>query len=171
MRLPTSILTIAIFFGQSIYAQTNKFDIILKDKMIPGKINKPIIDKLSEPLKAIAAYYSALGGSNCNSSKCELTTALGLGKQGSDDHIKILKKWFKTDKSSQQLIKQNCYQPPNTASIFSDYQYLSIEHNGSKVTVRYSLFLYNHGKENFIVSENDSYTIEKDKIIVNHRKI
>ncbi len=139
--------------------------------MIPGKVNILAISKLKEPVKAILAYYSAVGGSNCTSSTCDLTTALGLGEQGSSKQINLLTKWFKEDKGVQLLVAQKCYQPPNTSSLFSDFQYLKIELKDSIVIVKYSLFLYNHGKESFILSDNDSFTIKKDKILTNHRKV
>src|SRR5689334_16197473 len=97
-------------------AKTETFILINKTNSIPGTVNQAAIAKLNEPLKAIAAYYSSMEGSNCNNDMCELTTALGLGKQGSDTHINLIKKWFHNDKTAKQLIAQRCYLGPNSAS-------------------------------------------------------
>lgn len=70
------------------HAKPVEYVLIKKSNEIPGKINHSAIDKLDEPLRAVAAYYSGLGGGGCQQGDspdetCELTTALGLGKQGS----------------------------------------------------------------------------------------
>jgi hypothetical protein len=54
-------------FGQTKQTiKTKKYIVIKATKEIPGDINQDVVDKLDEPLKAITAYYSALGGSNCS---------------------------------------------------------------------------------------------------------
>jgi len=96
------LLSSSTVFGQ--VKQTNKtvkYILIKATKEIPGDINQTAIDSLDEPLKAIAAYYSALGGSYCQQDSnsietCELTSALGLGTQGSDMHKALIKNWFST---------------------------------------------------------------------------
>ncbi|MFP3593797.1 hypothetical protein [Chryseobacterium sp. SIMBA_038] len=83
-------------------AKTENYILIAESKETPGTINETAIQKLSEPLKAIAALYSGLGGSNCQGENCELTTALGLGKQGSQAQKDLVKKWFGKDKAADQ---------------------------------------------------------------------
>src|SRR5690606_2892123 len=83
---------------------------------IPGEIDRATIEKLNEPLKALTAFYSAMGGTMCSGDFCELTTALGLGKQGSDKHKNIIMKYFPNDKVAETVIKQNCYLRPSGAS-------------------------------------------------------
>jgi len=83
-------LIILLFFSSTVFGQAKqvgkpiKYIIIKATDEIPGDINQTTVDSLDEPLKAIAAYYSALGGSYCDQDTsfvetCELTTALGLG--------------------------------------------------------------------------------------------
>ena len=151
--------------------QAEQFDLILKTEQIPGKINQTVAHQLTEPLKAIAAYYSAMAGSNCNGTSCELTTALGLGDQGSEQHKNIIRKWFKQDKTAKQLLKQDCFLPPNTASAFNDFAYLRLQKKGNTVTVSYKILYYNHGKSTFVSSDTDQLLIKDETIIVRRKKI
>jgi len=153
-----------IVFGQTRQpVKAAKYILIKASKEIPGDINQDAIDKLDEPLKAIAAYYSALGGSNCSqdtsyAESCDLTTALGLGNQGSEKHKALIQKWFPDDKAAKQLLAQDCYQRPSGASSFSDYVYLSLIKQGDTVLINYSLMIYQRG--------NVSYTKGPDKIVI-----
>ena len=96
MKKSSFILTIfpfvLILLCKACIAQT--YRIVKKTNSIPGDINKDDIKKLTEPLRALAAFYSAMGGTMCNDDECELTTALGLGKQGSDAHKILIKNIF-----------------------------------------------------------------------------
>ena len=121
-------------------------------------------------MKAIAALYSGLGGSNCNNGNCELTTALGLGKQGSQVQKDLVKKWFGKDKAAEQLIAQDFFQPPNSASGFSDFQYLTFEQNSDTVTVNYSLMIYSHGETTYIKGP-DKFLINGNTIETINRNI
>lgn len=112
---------------------------------IPGEIDTLAIEKLSEPLKALAAFYAAMGGTMCSGEYCDLTTALGLGKQGSDKHKHLIKKYFPKDKAAATVLKRDCYLRPSGASTFSDYEYLTITDRGDTVTVDYRLMYYNRG--------------------------
>ncbi|MEP6684394.1 MAG: hypothetical protein ABJA35_14090 [Parafilimonas sp.] len=123
--------------------------IILKTKSIPGDVDKNVIKQLPEPLKALTAFYAAMGGSNCNGDSCELTTSLALGKQGSDAQKSLITNYFPNDKVAELVVSQDCYLPPSGASSFSDFQYLNLINLGDTVKVDYSLMLYNHGKTDF----------------------
>lgn len=148
-----------------------KYILIKKTSTAPGTINQAAINRLDEPLRAIAAYYSSIEGSNCDGESCELTTALGLGKQGSKAHVSLLKKWFRNDAAAKQLITQRCYQRPNSASTFSDYVYLTLERSGNVVSVKYKVFFYSHGKESYVTSTDDKLLVGKGKIRVVKRRI
>jgi hypothetical protein len=156
-------------FGQTRQPiKTTKYVLIKATKEIPGDINQNIIDKLDEPLKAIAAYYSALGGSNCSqdtsyAETCDLTTALGLGNQGSEKHKALIQKWFPNDKAAKQLLAQDCYQRPGGASSFSDYVYLTLTRQGNTVIINYSLMLYERGKITYLKGP--------DKVLINGNQI
>jgi hypothetical protein len=173
MKMPFFIITFLVI-NITAYAQsekTKKFILIKKTNSIPGTVNIAVINKLDEPLRAIAAYYSSMEGSNCDGQTCELTTALGLGKQGSNAHLSLLRKWFRNDATAKQLIAQECYLRPNSASTFSDYVYLTIERIGNVVFVKYKVFFYSHGEESYVTSLDDKLLIGKDNITVLKRKI
>ena len=149
---------------------TEKYVLIKKSKQIPGDINSSDISKLSEPLLAVAAFYSGLGGTNCTGEECDLTTALGLGKQGSTEHKRIISKWFPRDKAAQQLIAQDCYQRPSGASSFSDYEYLTLEQSGDSIIVKYSLMHWSRGNTEYIKGP-DKYLISGNNLTTLKRNI
>ncbi|SDJ97401.1 hypothetical protein SAMN04487935_2178 [Flavobacterium noncentrifugens] len=108
------------------------------------------ISKLPKHLKAVAAFYAAMGGTNCTNETCELTTALGLGNQGSQSQIDLIKTYFPNDKVAETLIKQDCYLRPSGASAFSDFEFLNIIDLGQIVKVEYTLMTYDHGEVKYI---------------------
>lgn len=156
MKKSVFILIITfITFGFKKDIDTKKYILIsLVEKEIPGfkkkiklaEINKVDVAKLSEPLKALAAYYSAFAGNNCDKDNCELTSALGLGVQGSDEHKALIKKWFRNDKVANKLIAQNCFQSPNGSSNFSNYRSLVFEVKNNTININFSILNYDHGK-------------------------
>lgn len=113
---------------------------------IAEKIDTNTIGNLNEHLKALAAFYSAMGGTMCSGDFCDLTTALGLGKQGSENHKKLIEKYFPNDKVAEVVLKQDCYLRPSGASTFSDFEFLTIIDKGDTVIVDYSLIVYNRGE-------------------------
>ncbi len=117
---------------------------------IPGVIDTTIIEKLNEPLIALTALYSALGGTMCNGEHCALTTALGLGKQGSEKHKNNIKKYFPGDKVAETVLKQDCYLRPSGASTFSDFEFLTVTDKGDTIFVDYKLMHYNRGEIEWI---------------------
>ncbi|HMO60825.1 MAG TPA: hypothetical protein PKC39_05465 [Ferruginibacter sp.] len=128
-----------------------------------------MIKKLSEPLQAIAAMYSGFGGSDCTANTCELTTALGLGNQGSEKHKAIIAKWFPRDSAAKQLLAQNCYQPSSGATVFSNYNFLEIAQTGDTVAVNYNLMYWNRGNteilkgpDNFLLTNNHFTTLHRN---------
>lgn len=148
---------------------TVKYALIIKTKQIPGDINASDISKLTEPLLAVAAFYSGLGGTNCTGEECDLTTALGLGKQGSTEHKNIISKWLPRDKAAQQVVSQDCYQRPSGASSFSDYEYLTLEQTGDTIIVKYSLMYWNRGDtkdikgpDKYLISGNSLTTLKRN---------
>ena len=137
------------------------YKIIIKTKDVPGDIDTNVIKKLSEPLKAVAAFYSAMGGTMCDGENCELTTALGLGKQGSEKHIELLKRYFSEDKVAKAAIAQDCYLRPSGASSFSDYQYLTISQTKDTVKVLYRLLIFSRG-ETSVIEGPDIYVLRNN---------
>jgi hypothetical protein len=109
------------------------------------KVNSALIAGLPEYLKGLAALYSAMGGTDCIELHCELTSALGLGKQGSDAQKNMIKKYFPDDKVAKLIIGQDCYLPPNTSSSYSNFQSLSFTVNKNIIQVNYQLTVIDHG--------------------------
>ena len=110
-----------------------------------GRLNYSLINSLPPSLKALAAFYSALGGTNCADQRCELTTALGLGNQGSPAQKELISKYFPGDKVANLLIGQDCYLSPCGSSSFSNFVFLSFTEKGVEVEVNYELDVLNHG--------------------------
>jgi hypothetical protein len=169
------LASLAVFGQTKNTVKTTTYTLIKATKEPPGEINQSDINKLDEPLRAIAAYYSGLGGSNCTQDTnfvetCFLTDALGLGNQGSEKHKALLKKWFIKDKAAKQLIDQDCYQRPSGASSFSDYTYLALSRQGDTVTINYRLMLYDHGKISYIRGP-DKVVVKGNQIQVLKRSI
>jgi hypothetical protein len=129
------------------------YDLIPKQT---GKVNISLVQRLPIHIKAIAAFYSAMGGTDCLDQECILTTALGLGKQGSDAHRELIKKYFPGDKVAGLLLGQDCYLPPGSSTSFSNFLSLSITVHGISVTVNYRLAVYDHGNMK-IIQGPDSY--------------
>ena len=130
-----------------------------------AEINKSAIDKLDEPLKALAAYYSALAGSNCDGKYCELTSALGLGDQGSKAHIELIKKWFPNDKIADSLVAQSCFQSSSGTSYFTNYNTLIFELEKDTVTIEFSITKYDHGKSSLQKGFNKAI-IKSNEIVI-----
>ncbi|GEN76747.1 hypothetical protein CHA01nite_24870 [Chryseobacterium hagamense] len=151
-------------------AKTETYRLITGSQDTPGKINADDIAKLTEPLKAIAALYSGLGGSGCEEDSCGLTAALGLGKQGSQAQKNLVRKWFRKDAAAEQLIKQDFYQAPNSSSDFSDFRSLAFRQKGDTVTVDYNLMTYSHGETGYIMGP-DRFVIKGNTIKTLHRNI
>lgn len=113
-------------------------------------IDTLVIKKLTEPLKGLAAFYAAMGGTGCDGKNCKLTTGLGLGKQGSEQHKNLIKKYFPNDNVAEKVLKDECYMAPNNASIYSEYKYLTITNLGDTVKVDYNLVFYNKENQDWI---------------------
>jgi hypothetical protein len=108
-------------------------------------IDTAYLSSAPENIKAIIAYYSARAGTECwwandkanenfSNLDCRHTKALGLGYQGSEAHMSLIKKWFKNE---PDLIKdvENFYNVPFTATVQNSIDNLTILINGNIVTV------------------------------------
>lgn len=135
------------------------FEIIQKNDSIPGSLNTATIQKLDKSLQAVAAFYAAMGGTLCEGETCGLTTALGLGKQGSEAHKKLIQQYFPGDKVATTVVAQDCYLRPSGALTFTDFQYLTITRKGTAVAVDYSLMQYNQGAVSYTKGP-DHYTFQ-----------
>jgi len=170
MRIAWVVLSFV--FIATVSGQTVEIDIIEpSNKTVSGVVNNAVIKNFGEPMKAIVAYYAAIAGSNCDGNTCGLTTALGLGNQGSDAHIQLLQKYFKGDKTADLLINQKCYLPPNTASVFNDYTFLRFLIENNKVIIQYRVVVYNRGVIRYMESDNDEIWIEPTGLKVKKKKL
>jgi hypothetical protein len=134
-----------------------------------GKINKELLPTLPPALKALAAFYSAMGGTNCMDLNCELTNALGLGKQGSDEQKKIIEKYFPDDKAAKLVLGQDCYLPPSTSSSFSNFKSLAFVVSGENVWVNYQLAVYERGNIK-IINGPDIYIL-RNQVFKNQKRV
>jgi hypothetical protein len=165
------------------------------------KIQDSVVKTLDEPLRALAAWYSAAGGTGCgfqsdsedttnrikkrhrkikepvtsDSENCGLTTALGLDAQGSEAHKALLKKYFYDDGAAQQFIKQDCYVRPDLGygnPPVTRFEDLSFLSKGDIVTVKYKFhFFEQYWDEDTITKGPDIWKISKDHIVALKRNI
>lgn len=115
-----------------------------------GKVNRSLAANLPLNIKAMAAFYSAIGGTECLDQECVLTGALGLGKQGSNAQKELIEKYFPADKVAKLILGQDCYLAPGSSSSFSNFLSLSIFVHGNIVQVNYRLAVYEHGNMKII---------------------
>ena len=133
------------------------------------KLNKSVITSLPPNLKALAAFYGAMGGTNCLDQGCALTIALGLGKQGSDAQKALIKKYFPDDRAADLVLGQDCYLAPGSASAFSNFSALSFVVSEDTVRVNYQLNVYDHGNMK-IIRGPDIY-IYKNQVFKNKKRV
>ena len=101
--------------------------------------------------------------------ECTLTTALGLGKQGSDAQKMLIQKYFPDDKAAKLVIGQDCYLAPNSASTFSNFASLSFVVSGENVRVDYALKVYEQG--NLKVINGPDIYVFKNQIFKNKKRV
>ncbi|NQD69906.1 hypothetical protein HP439_04110 [Sphingobacterium shayense] len=126
--------------------QMVSYPLIIPAAQIPGTIDDTLAANLPEHIRALAAFYSAMGGSDCDGENCGLTSALKLGKQGSEQHKALIRDYFPGDKVAETVLDQNCYLRPSGASSFSEFAFLTIRDYGDSLSVDYELFQYNRGQ-------------------------
>jgi hypothetical protein len=134
-----------------------------------GRINTRLAARLPVNLKAMAAFYSAMGGTDCLELECALTTALGLGKQGSDAHKALIKKYFPNDNAAKLVIGQDCYQPPSSSSAFSNFRSLALYVNLDTVKVNYQLTVFERGSTK-IIKGPDIYLF-RNNVFINIKRV
>jgi hypothetical protein len=163
-KITTGIIFLTVMFTKSVAQKI--YDLIPRKT---GKVNKMVIANLPLHLKGMAAFYSAMGGTDCFEMECTLTTSLGLGKQGSDSQKNIILKYFPEDKVARQLISQDCYLPPSGSSSFSNYKYLAFTISGDSILVNYFLAVYEHGRSK-IIRGPDLY-LYKNHVFRNRKRV
>jgi hypothetical protein len=144
MKFVICCLQILFLLGIVENSKAQKTYILISKKT--EKLNKAVVTALPPYLKALAAFYSAMGGTNCMDQQCALTSALGLGQQGSDAQKSIIQKYFPDDKVARLVIGQDCYLPPNSSTTFSNFSSLNFVIYGEDVRVNYVLDVFENGK-------------------------
>ncbi len=140
-----------------------------KEPYETGEPNKDDINKLSEPLRGLAAYYTFNIQCDCDyydttgNVTCGLTIALGLGRQGSDKQVAMLKKWFPNDDDAKWAIDNNCSVGVPGSSDFLEYQSLIFTVRHDTVTVTEDYIHYSHGDIDTLTQTNKA-VIKDDKI-------
>ena len=124
---------------------------------------------LPASLKALGAFYSAVGGTGCIELECSLTTALGLGKQGSDAQKQLIQKYFPDDQVAKLVVGQDCYLPPSGSSSFSNFQTLAFIVAGYHVRFNYQLAVFDHGNTK-IIQGPDIYLYE-NQVYKNKKRV
>lgn len=163
-----SLFVLVIFLLHfKINSQAQKTYEIISKKT--GRVNTKLVARLPNNLKAMAAFYSAMGGTDCVELECALTTALGLGKQGSDAHKALIKKYFPNDNAAKLVIGQDCYQPPNSSSAFSNFRSLGLYINLDTVRVNYQLTVFERGNTK-IIKGPDIYLF-RNNVFVNIKRV
>jgi len=133
------------------------------------KIDRTTVTRLPPALKGLAAFYSAMGGTDCLDLECRLTIALGLGKQGSEAQKMLIQKYFPDDKAAKLVLGQDCYLAPSSSSSFSNFKFLSFTVNGDNIQVNYNLAVYDHGNMK-IIGGPDIYTF-KNEVFKNKKRV
>jgi uncharacterized protein len=156
-------------------------------------VNLDPFQPLSEPIKAILAMYALQAGSDCRGGtgnlKCALTSSLGLGRQCSQEQLRLVGKWFREGipamgryapsayKSAE--LGSICYQAPDGARaqeiwttikvgirrnlIFVDaVYYWTVTADGPSGHTGYST-VYRIGKESVITVSHKRVLEERDK--------
>jgi hypothetical protein len=142
------------------------YDLIPKKS---GKVNNKLAAVLPPNIKAMAAFYSAMGGTDCLEQECRLTTALGLGKQGSDAQKALIQKYFPDDKAANLVLGQDCYLPPGSSTSFSNFLSLSITISHDTVSINYRLAVYDHG--NMKILQGPDVYLFKNQVYKNWKRV
>lgn len=134
-----------------------------------GKVNIHLAASLPENIRAMAAFYSAMGGTDCLDQQCVLTTALGLGRQGSDEQKELIKKYFPDDKVAKLVLGQDCYLQPASSTSFSNFLLLSIVSLKDTIKVNYRLAVYN--QRNMKTIKGPDIYLFKDNVYKNKKRV
>ncbi|HVT18135.1 MAG TPA: hypothetical protein VHQ90_18415 [Thermoanaerobaculia bacterium] len=90
-----------------------------------GEVNLAPLQPLSEGMRGILALYAMRANGGCEGSpdpeapglQCPLTTALGLGLQCSDQHLGLVKTWFKDGIPPLRLSRKDAAEANRSGSL------------------------------------------------------
>jgi len=185
------VALIALFSSPVTYAAKGTEVFYLDAQYRPvAKVER--LGQMTEGVKAILAMYALQVGGGCEGSddeglKCELTKALGLGAQCSNEHLQLVKAWFKNEmppmsgypeQTIQRVLKSGdlesiCYNQPYTATRQQIWEIIRVRKDGNLVSVD----AISHwtasadgpsGNNRYLTT----YRVEEHGVtVVNHRKV
>ncbi len=120
------------------------YQIIVANDTAPGRINYEIIENLSEPMKAVLAFYTFMGAS-CDGDLCHISRAMGFSDSTRKKESGLIKKYFPNDSAARLMVRGGYYLGGEGSSAFTDYSYLTITDFGNKVRVAYNLICWRRG--------------------------
>lgn len=120
------------------------------------RVNLKPLEPLTPQIKAVLALYAMRAGTGCPVGEwegktyvmsCTLTSALGLGRQCSSEHLALIRQWFKDgipplhlspqgkDYANAGQLDMICENVPDTASHRSILEVLRVERAGEALSV------------------------------------
>jgi hypothetical protein len=182
-------LIIFVSFIANSYADSGKVIFYLDDQYQPV-VKLERIENMTDALKSILAMYALQNGAGCNQRdetgvQCKLTTSLEIGNQCAEQHIRLIRTWFKeeipkmsgfADDSYRNTQKPGelegiCYNTPNTASIQHVWDIIRVKQQRDHVLIDA------HGgwvarEQSGSFRYQTEYLIKSDSItIVSHKEI
>ncbi len=169
------ILLFLFLFILTLSGQERK-KILWIDYLGRTQVNDSLIRTLSEPEKAILAYYSVRAGSDCKIRNgqvfCKLSDALLLD-QCSREHAKLILKYFEGEKEITEDIGK-CYKRPKDAMIGQEFHKIELEPGEDEYRVHYlikgfdfkqNLFWKIDGVGRFKMKDGDVELIKEEEIL------
>ena len=152
----------------------NKFDKEINDSINTIIINEDSCKTLSEPEIAALGFVATFIGNDCDwdgeakddrsNLKCKLLTALHLGYQCSETHLGFLRRWFKNDQQSLELL-ENCPTTPFTSTIQETFDEIILTVKGNNIMVFFKAYGVNIREEkSWSWTETDYFYLDNDAI-------
>lgn len=156
-----------------------------------GEVNLAPLSPLSAGMRAILALYAMRANGGCEGSpdpeptglRCPLTTALGLGPQCSNQHLGLVKTWFKdgipplllsrkdaAEANRSGSLEWSCNSTPDTASSQTGWSSIRVRQEpGGLVTVwGRGYWMHGAGEVSGTFANVATYRILADRVQVVH---
>lgn len=172
-------------------AHSNLIEIFYLDSNYLPVVNLKPLQPISKQIKAILAMYALQAGGGCNGYdetglKCELSNALAFEAQCSEEHIEIVRSWFKkeippmsghSESAVERAIKSGnfqsiCYHSPDTATRQRIWESIRVNKQDESVLVdAISQVISGSDDLGKRVRYQTKYLIHPDKITFTEHKI
>lgn len=123
-----------------------QYDDELKVNINTIQLNKNYLKTITDPEKAALAYAATFIGNECSwdgnanesrsNLKCVILSGLNLGYQCSNQHLGLLRSWFRHDKKILKEL-ENCPTTPDGATVQDTFDEINLETSGNKITVSF----------------------------------